>query len=409
MSSHSTTHISEDRYYLESLGLQVVKIGGIAGLVLLALGFVLSLTFGHGVKQFLFSYLTAFCYFLSISLGAFFFVLIHHLSRAGWSVVVRRIAEILAANVSLLIILFIPILFGLGELYHWTHGDIVAQDPILLAKKPYLNVPFFLFRCVVYFALWFIFTRFLLNRSLQQDQSGDPALSLKMEKISAPGILLFALTLTFASIDLLMTLDPHWFSTMFGVYYFAGCMVSFFAAIVAILFLLQRSGRLSHTITTEHYHDLGKFLFAFVFFWGYIAFSQYMLIWYANIPEETNWYLRRQTGGWAWLGIALILFHFVIPFAGLISRTPKRKKTLLFFWAVWLLAMHYFDLYFLSMPEFSNALNTPDLFPLSLIDLCTFLGIGGLYLAGCARTARGHSLVPLKDPRLNESLAFENF
>lgn len=416
MAAHQQIHTIADRYHLEGLGLRVMKIGGIVGIVSLILSLVLAFVLENGIQRFFFSYLIAFCYFLSITLGALFFVAIQHITRAGWSVIVRRIAEILMGNFPLMIILFIPLIFGMGQLYHWTHSEVMAHDLLLQGKKPYLNIPFFLVRSVIYFAIWWMLSHFFLTRSLQQDSTGDPGLTVSMEKMSAPGLILFALTLSFAAIDYIMTLDGHWFSTMFGVYYFAGSVLSFFAALIIVSYLLQKSGRLLHTITIEHYHDMGKFLFAFVFFWGYIAFSQYMLIWYANIPEETHWFLRRQTGSWLWVSLILLFAHFIIPFLGLISRIPKRRKGLLFFWAIWILVVHYIDLYWLIMPEYSRAAaelsHNPELLGVAnfgLFELLNFIGIAALYLMWSARTARGRALVPLKDPRLAESLAFENF
>lgn len=411
-SHHHNINIEEERYHLEGMGLNLVTWGGIAGIAALVTGLLISLLLGEGLRRFFFSYLTSFSYFLSIALGGLFFVLIHHATRAGWSVVVRRIAEFTAANSLLLAILFLPILFGMESLYHWVDKETVAQDALLQTKEPYLNVPFFLIRMVIYFGTWCILSYFMLSRSLQQDTNGDPQLTLSMEKISYVGLLLFAITISYGAIDLMMTLDPHWFSTILGVYYFAGSTLSFFAFLSLAVYFLQKNGRLTNAITLEHYHDLGKYTFAFIFFWGYIAFSQYMLIWYANIPEETNWLLRRESGPWVWLGLTLIFGHFAIPFMGLISRSPKRKKAVLAFWAVWILVMHYVDLFWLIMPEYYHFAEgeIPEVFcPFSWVDLFTFIGIGGLFLAGFARAARGKALVPLKDPRLEESLAFENF
>ncbi|MBN2328840.1 MAG: quinol:cytochrome C oxidoreductase [Candidatus Omnitrophica bacterium] len=397
------SQIFEERTRLDRLGRIAARWSGIVGLASLGLTIVWSLYSAGGLDHFYHSYLTSFCYFLSLSLGALFFVMLQHLTRAAWSVAVRRIAEIVAASVPLFAILFIPILFGLTTLYHWTDGEAAAHDPLLQSKSPYLNSAFFLVRCVFYFACWWILSRYLFARSLQQDKSGDPSLTLKMEKVSAPGMILFALTLTFAAFDWLMSLDAHWYSTIYGVYYFAGSAVGFLALLTILCFLLQRSGRLTNVITIEHYHDLGKLLFAFIFFWAYIAFSQYLLIWYANIPEETAWYLKRQEGPWLWISLLLLFGHFIIPFLGLLSRYPKRRKTILAGWAAWMLIMHWIDLYWLVMPEFSRGR-----IPFHVIDLGCLLGIGGLFLATIAYIARGRSLAPLRDPRLGDSLTFEN-
>ena len=224
-----------------------------------------------------------------------------------------------------------------------------------------------------------------------------------MERLSGPALLLLALTVTFAAFDWLMSLDPRWYSTIFGVYYFSGAIVGFLAAVILLAMLLQRGGRLTASVTVEHYHDLGKLLFAFVIFWGYIAFSQYLLIWYANIPEETGWYLVRQTGDWAGVSVLLLCVHLLLPFFGLLSREVKRRKVLLGFWAVWMLAAHWIDVYWLVMPSVS-----PTRPPLAMVDFGCLAGLGCLYLAAVAHAAQGRALLPLGDPRLPESLAFEN-
>lgn len=350
------------------------------------------------------SYLVSFCYFLSLTMGALFFVLIQHLTRAGWSVVVRRIAEVVAANVGLLAILVLPIVFGARELFVWMDPAAVAASPILLKKTSYLNFTFFCVRLAVYFGAWTLLTGWFLRKSVEQDRTGNDALTTSMQKVAAPGMFLFALTITFASFDLLMSLEAEWFSTIFGVYFFAGSVLSFFALLPLISVRLQSAGRLRGLITPEHYHDMGKLMFAFTVFWTYIAFSQYMLIWYANLPEETGWFHRRQVGEWTNYSWFLLIGHFAVPFFGLISRIPKRRPAALAFAAVWLLFMHYVDLYYLVMPHTSDGR-----IPLSIVDLACFLGIGGLFVAAIALRFKSLALIPEKDPRLAESLAFENY
>jgi hypothetical protein len=351
--------------------------------------------------------LVAFCFFLSISLGALFFVALQHACRAGWSVSVRRVAEILATNALVMAVLFLPILvplvFGSTSLYEWTDASIVQGDEVLEGKRPYLNVPFFALRAILFFGVWGGLSWFFWRRSLQQDGSGDPELTLRMERISYPALLLFAITITFASFDWLMSLTPHWFSTIFGVYYFGGAVVGFLSVTILALLALQGSGRLSSTVNTEHYHELGKLLFGFVIFWGYIAFSQYMLIWYANIPEETMWYLPRQQGPWITVSLLLLVGHLFVPFFGLMSRHVKRNRAMLGFWAGWLLVLHWLDVYYLVMPEVES-----EGLPLGLIDLGCVVGVGLLYLAGALVIAGQRALIPLRDPRLGESLGFEN-
>jgi hypothetical protein len=361
------------------------------------------------------SYMVNYSFFLSISLGALFWVAVDHACRAGWCVNVRRLAEIIAANVGCLALLalpiVVPVLLDYHGLFPWNDRAAAADDPALRAKAAYLAPGFFGIRSAVYLAVWWGLARFYLGRSLEQDRSGDPNLTLRMERWSPAALLLYAFTVTFASFDWLMSLSPRWFSTIFGVYFYSGAAVAFFAAIILLAMLLQRSGRLTGSITVEHYHDLGKLMFAFVVFWGYMAFSQYLLIWYANIPEETEWYSARQAGPWAWVSVGLLFAGLLIPFAGLLSRHAKRWKPSLAFWAAWLLAAHWLDLYWIVMPNLGghiagHAGATP--WPPGPIDLSLFLGLGGVYLAGLVHVAGRRPLLPTADPRRGESLAFEN-
>ena len=245
--------------------------------------------------------------------------------------------------------------------------------------------------------------RFFYRTSVKQDSTHDPALTRRMEVVSAPGMVLFALSLNFAAFDLLMSLDPHWFSTIYGVYYFACSVLLFFAVMPKILVWLQAQGLMKNAVTIEHYHDIGKFMFAFTVFWAYIAFSQYMLIWYGNIPEETEWFLKRQTGGWTAISLTLLFGHFVLPFLMLISRHVKRRPVLLAVIGVYVAVMCWIDMYWLVIPEFS-----PGVARFGLLDILVYLGIAGIYSAVIAWRLGRTSLIPEGDPRLQESLAFEN-
>jgi hypothetical protein len=380
----------------------------IVGLSALAIAFALGWSRHDHLREFSTSYLVSFMFFLSISLGALFFVALQHLVRAGWSVTVRRLAEILAANLVYLPILFLPILLPLllgqaGPYFKWLDPQQIADDKLIEGKLLYLNLPFFTARAVFYFLTWGLLAWFFWRQSTQQDRSGDPRLTRRMEKAAPAALILFGLTLTFASFDWLMSIEPAWFSTIFGVYYFAGSVVAVLAALILFAIALQGGGMVTQVITVDHYHELGKLLLGFIVFWGYIAFSQYMLIWYANVPEETVWYLARQTGPWTWISLVLLFGHLLIPFLCLLPREVKRRKILLGFWAVWMLAVHWIDIDWLVMPTFA-----PRHLPFGVMDLCCIAAIGCLYLAGVVRTAGGCELIPTGDPRLDESLAFEN-
>jgi hypothetical protein len=397
---------SKDAATLGRLGPRTVAVCGLVGAAALAAGAALGWMRGDRLDYFLHSYLLSYCYWLSLSLGGLFFVALQHVSRAGWSVTVRRLAEFLAANMFCLAVLFLPILAAVwlreGALYPWAAAD-AGDDAELARKAAYLNPLWFSIRAAFYLLTWWLLGRFFLRRSLAQDRTSDVAPTLSAERLSPVALILYAFTLTFAAFDWLMSLTPHWSSTIFGAYYFSGAAVAGLAVMILLAMLLQRAGRLERSITVEHYHDLGKLLLAFVIFWGYMAFSQYLLIWYANIPEETVWYRPRHAGPWGYVSLVLLFGNLLVPFFGLLSRTAKRRKGLLAFWAVWLLAMHWIDLYWLVMPSCD-----PQGLTFGPIDACCLVGIGGMYLAALALVAGQRPLAPLGDPRLGESLAFEN-
>lgn len=398
---------------LRRLGRGAARAAGGAGVVGLA-GVAAALLFARGDWDVFFrSYLLNYCFFLSLALGALFFVLLQHVTRAGWSVSVRRLAELVAGTMPVLAVLFLPLLVpvlgGMEGVYEWSSPHAVEADAtgLLRHKAAYLNAPFFIARSGMCLVVWMLLARYYLRRSVEQDASGDAGLTLRMQWWSAPGLLLYAGTVTVFAIDALMSLNPHWYSTIWGVYFFSGCAVGFFALLAVLVCGVQRAGRLTHSITVEHYHDVGKLAFGFVVFWAYIAFSQYLLIWYANIPEETVWYRPRQGDGW-WIGVSLLLLfgHFVAPFLALVSRWPKRRRGTLALAGGWLLLMHWLDLYYLVIPrpgghgEYAS--------PLHASDVLLLVGLGGLFLGALLRLMGRHALVPERDPRLAEALTFEN-
>ncbi|MBX7165850.1 MAG: quinol:cytochrome C oxidoreductase [Pirellulales bacterium] len=407
MHKHAVINIFDEQRFLGEAGSRLTRNAGIVGFVGLGLSLFLGFLDKDSLAHFQHSYLVAFCFFFTISLGALFFLCTQHVTRAGWSVAVRRVAELLAGLLPILFVLFLPILvpllMGNSGLYSWNNPKVVEESHLLKHKQVFLNPQAFALRSVAYFAIWTILARYFLGRSVQQDTDGNPDWTTRMQSVSAPACILFALTTTFAAFDWLMSLLPEWYSTIFGVYFFAGTAIAFFAGVILTSMLIQRTGRLSHAITTEHYHDLGKFMFGFVVFWAYIGFSQLMLIWYANIPEELVFYRMRWQGGWEYISLALLFGHFFIPFLGLVSRHVKRSRFGLAFWATWLLVMHWLDLYWLVMPNLDS-----NRVPWSLMDATCMLGVGGLFVAAFAWLASDRSLVPVRDPRLRDSLAFKN-
>ncbi len=378
---------------IPTLALSVAVIG-----VLASIGFGL-----RNPKQFFHSYLVAYLFFLSIALGALFFTVVQFAARAGWSVVVRRLAEVLMAALPLFIPLFVPIVIGLHDLYHWTHHDAVAHDPVLGHKAGWLNTPFFLARAAIFLGAWALLSRWYFKRSTAQDQSADVQLTRNMQRFSGPALIIYAFSVSYAALDWIMSLSAHWYSTIYGVYFFAGSLVAVFATLSILVLQTSGAGLTKDLINAEHRHDLGKLLFAFVVFWTYIAFSQYMLIWYGNLPEETAWYRPRWGGGWELLSVFQGLGHFVIPFFFLMSRHIKRNRKALFAAAAWVLAVHLMDLYWLVMPSLH-----PSNLHLHPLDLTTLLAVGGLFVFVVSRLMLKHPLIPVGDPRLHESIAFEN-
>ena len=379
------------------------RIPVVAGAVAL-LGAVVCAVMGPGnPKQFYFSWLVSFLFFLSLALGALFFVLIQYATQGGWGIVLRRIGETVFVTLPVMAALFVPVLLGLHDLYEWSHAEAVQQDALLQWKSPFLNVPFFLLRAAIYFGLWSGIAIFYYRGSRGQDTTGDHAVSTRLRKFAGPSLIVLALTQTLASIDWIMSLTPHWYSTMFGVYFFAGSFVGFIALLSVVAVAVRRAGLLDTVISAEHLQDVGKFLFAFTAFWAYISFSQYFLMWYGNLPEETVWYKARMEGSWLQVSLFLIAGHFLAPFFYLMGRSVKRNGATLAVGGAWLLAMHFLDLYWQVMPTLH-----PAGLHLSVLDVAAFLTVGGCFVAAAGWLLRRQALVPVRDPRLAESLAFEN-
>ena len=372
---------------------------GLGGVGLLA-----SLLLSRGdARAFAFSWLVAFLFVLSIALGSLYFVLVHTAMQGGWGIVVRRLAENAMATIPLFAVLLVPVILYREELFPWIRGIAEGKDHLLQWKEPYLNTPFFLTRALIYLVVWSGIALYFVRQSRRQDDTGDPGISRKLRQFSGPAIIALGITHSFAAFDWIMSLDPHWYSTIFGVYSFAGALLAGFSFLVLILVLLRRFGLLNDLVGPEHYHDLGKLLFAFIVFWAYIGFSQYFLIWYGNIPEETIFFRHRLEGSWRAASFLLAAGHFVIPFFFFMPRSIKRRPPVLAAGAAWVLLMHYLDVTWLVMPSLS-----PHGVHVGLGDLAALLAIGGLFLGLFARLTAGAPLVPIKDPRLAESLGFEN-
>ncbi len=352
---------------------------------------------------------------LAICLGGMFFTLVMHLTAAGWSVTLRRIMEQMAtlAPVMLIIAAIVPVtdlLVTKGLLYTWMNPGY--ETNYLLGKKAgFLNPGFFLIRLGVYFLAWTLISLRLKGLSVSQDRSGDKWLTNKARFTSAWGMLVFALTTAFASFDLLMSMDFRFFSTMWGVYFFAGAAFSSAATIALVASSLLRAGKLQGLVTSEHFHDLGKLMFSFTVFWSYIAFSQYFLIWYSNIPEETIWFTARKQHGWENVFYLLCFGHFIAPFLVLVFRDVKRSSNALILVGLWMLFIHFADMFFIVRPMVTTRPDAASLSPFTNIwvDIAAVLGLVGVLGFALTRMLATAALVPIRDPRLPEALEHKNY
>jgi hypothetical protein len=391
---------SEVTYQKKDLPSSISKIG----IVLLVIGVVLGiLAFFVDHSRAVFNYLVAFAFMISIGVGALFLIALEYAVGADWSVPIRRVVEFFAAVVPFLAILVIPLLFNMGELFHWSHHEVVAEDPVLKSKAPYLNVPFFIIRVFVLIGIWSLFYFFFTRNSKKQDSNKDQKLTTKNIRLSAIFIPIFAITITVSAIDWLMSVEPHWFSTIFGVYFFAGTVVAALAAVTLATVLLKEHGYLHPAMTNDHLYSLGALLFAFVNFWGYIAFSQFMLIWYADLPEETFWFIQKWQGSWAIFSIGLIVIQFLVPYITLLSQPSKMDPKKLKFISVWLLFAHLFDIFWLVMPEMEQLSGG---YSFSWIDLVFPIAVVGIVMLIFNLKAKKDNIIPIGDPKLQRGLDF---
>jgi hypothetical protein len=350
-------------------------------------------------RQFFQSYLMAYMLCLGVTLGCLALGMVHQLSGGAWGVLIRRPIGAATRVLPIMTVLFLPILLGMRTLYPWTDANLVAADEMLRHKQPYLNVPFFLVRAAVYFGIWNLLTYLLNAWSLEQDQNPDPRLARRMQKLSAIGLLGYGLTITFASFDWLMSLEPHWFSTIYGVLIMGGQALSAMAFMIAALVWLGRRPPLDRIVAPAHFHDLGNLMLAFVMLWAYFSFSQYLIIWAGNLPLEISWYQHRLQTGWRAVGVTLILFHFAVPFVVLLSRTVKRAPDLLIKVAIGILVLRVVDLFWLIAPEFhENGL------VVHWLDGVLPLSMGALWLAAFVWQLRGRPILPVHDPQFDEAL-----
>ena len=360
---------------------------GIAGLALTIIGLFVSR------DQFFRSYLWAFLFWFSIGMGCLPLLMLYHLVGGAWGFTVRRIIECGTRTVPIMALFFIPILLGVHYLYEWSHADIVATDAILREKHVYLNIPFWIVRTVVYFAVWLFYVRRLNTLSAAQDASGDERLVKRFQRISGPGLVMYALTVTFAVFDWSMSLEPHWFSTIYGMYWMVSQALSALAFSIAMIAFLGDNATVVRTARPSHLHDLGNLLLAFVMLWAYLSFSQFLIIWSGNLPEEIQWYLSRVHNGWQWMAAALLAFHFFVPFFLLLSRFKKRRIRWLTSIALLILLMRIVDTFWIVTPAFYR-----DRITIHWLDIFALVGIGGIWLAIYAGQLAAMPVLPLHDP-----------
>lgn len=345
------------------------------------------------------SYLVSFFYFSCLGLGGLFFAAIQHITKAGWSSSIRRYAEAMTAFIPFILVGGLILLLGAKSLFSWTHEDVINSSSLIKAKTAYLNIPFLAIRLVICALGWFAFKWFIVGNSLHQDQSGDNQLTLKNVSLSVAFILFFAISFSFFSVDLLMSLLPTWYSTIFGIYCFAGLFQATFAVLALMIIFMKRAGFVKGYITVEHLHDIVKFMKGFTVFWAYIAFSQFMLIWYANIPEETEYYIMRSQNGWLAISFLLLIFRFIVPFVALLPRGLKRNENHVIAVSVLVLVMQYIDIYWMVYPNFNDGL-----IRFGALEIGLFLGFLGIFLLALTSFLKKYSVVALKDPRLQEAI-----
>ena len=380
------------------------KIGNfsiIFGILLISLLF-----FKNKTNQFFFiDYLSVFTFFISVSIGATFLILLMYLTRGGWGTIVKRVPEHLMSLLPIFSLFFIPILFGLDYIFEWLDPTVIATDYLVQKKLPYLNLPFFIVRNIFYFSVFSIVGYYYSKKSIEQDTATGDAINKitsSLQRKSPIALLLMSLATSFASFDWLMSLYSHWFSTIFGIYYFSGCIVFCLAITIIIYELLKMTNVLDEYPNTEHFHDLSKLLYGFLVFWAYVSFSQYFLTWYANIPEFTVWYYPRLKGEWGILFYVLIILHFVLPLFGFMSRHVKRNQLGRILFSVLVIIVHYFDLRFTIYPNFT------DINKISLNEYLLILSFSAIIIPVLYFRIKKYKIIPINDPRLAESKKLEN-
>ncbi len=381
---------------VQTIGRRSLIIGAIVGVVAIAGGVFQPTVFFRG-------YLLSFMAWLGIALGSMVILMLRHLTKGGWGMIIRRILGAAMRTLPLLALLFIPLLFALPRLYPWARplGDVPDKNlrqHLQNITHSYLNVHGFIIRAIIYFAIWGTLIFLLTKWSKEQDRPPVRDNSARFKVLSGPGIILYGFTISFAAIDWTMSLDPSWISTIYPLIILIGEVLSALCFAVVIERILFRHRPMSELLKPEYVHDHGKFMLTFIMVWAYFSFSQWLIIWAGNLPEEITWYTKRLGGGWGWIGLFLVLFHFAVPFAILLSRPFKRDVTKLVWLAMWLMLMRYLDLFWVIEPNFSRTITA------TWADIIVPVAMGGLWLAYFCRNLASMPLVPAYDAFASEVL-----
>lgn len=361
---------------------------GIAATLLAIVGFILDR------EEFLRSYLFGYLYWLGMAVGCLGILLMHHTVGGKWGMMIRRMCEAGARTLPYMIILLIPVLWNLPTLYPWARPE-AAHDSNLVAKSAYLNVPGVLARTVLYFVIWTLYAYLLSKWSAGQDRTGEERYANKMRRVSAAGLVVFTFVTTFAFIDWIMSLEPHWFSTIYGAMFLIGQMLEAFAFMILLVIVLSQVSPIKDYLTKQHLHDLGNMMFAWMVLWAYLSFSQFIIIWSGNLPEEIPWYLRRLKGGWGWVALTIVVFNFFAPFALLLLRKVKRDASRLFKVCALMIIIRLVDDYWIIKPAFYN-----QQLKINWMDFIMPLAVGGLWISAFFWQLKSRPLLPLRDPRL---------
>jgi preprotein translocase subunit YajC len=365
----------------------------ILGVVLYGAGYLLD------AKRAAFNNVVGFLFLASVAGGAIFLIALEYLAGAVWSVPMRRATEFLAALTLFVPLLAVPLLFHLHDLFHWTHGEAVAAEKVLAGKAPYLDIDFFIIRFAAVFLVWNFFYFLFVRNSTKQDSTRDPKLTTNNVRLAAVFMPVFAITVTLTVVDWAMSLEPNWYSTILGVYYFSGTVLAALSAATYAIIKFHENGYLPN-LRRDHFYSLGALLFAFINFWAYIAFSQFLLIWYANLPEETFWFIKRWKEGWEYVSILLIIVHFVVPYFALLTQDSKMDTKRLKLMSIWILFAHLLDLYWLVMPTYGEGI------PFGWMEIGFPILLVGLALVVLSYKVKRNNMIPLGDPKLERGLSF---